>query len=286
MYILNPEEYHLVHNLVKAVPFNTLFAQAVLVHKVSGTVYTDGQANPQTCLIFHPYGILLLCGKCDNPVFNQALADFMLNSVYRSTLWLQVFPQEWLLRLEPLLGSRLKTYPQGANQIEADNKFKDLNRQNVVKCARVNFAFDRRAYQSSAGPKIPGDTVIRRIDRTLYENMPGSIIARNFWNSYADFSAGGVGFCLMRGDTVLSTCATAFVVEKQFEIGIETDPDYRGRRYAELAARAFCDYCLENGLEPVWACRKQNLASYRLAERLGFRPVREVDCYALVNNRQ
>lgn len=34
--------------------------------------------------------------------------------------------------------------------------------------------------------------------------------------------------------------------------------------------KAMIEYCLENGFKPIWGCRKDNLASLRLAQKLGF----------------
>ncbi len=41
------------------------------------------------------------------------------------------------------------------------------------------------------------------------------------------------------------------------------------------------EYCLENSYEPVWACRLENVGSYKLAEKLGFEMYGEVPYYRL-----
>jgi len=289
MHILDKRDYCKVKPLVTEIPINTLFAQVVLENKVQGKVYVDNPQNPSACLIFHPYGMLLLCGKTDNTDFNLKIQEFMLNTHYPNNLWLQVYPGEWSIQIQSWLGTRLKKYPwvPDASQSgfsQAEEEFKLLNRHSVVECTRFNFTFNRNKYQALPPQPVPAEFKIVRVDKELFHKIPGTVVPRSFWDSNEDFVQSGVGFCLIRDQKPISTCSTAFVIGKHFEIGIETDTAYRGRGYASLAARAFIDYCLINGLEPVWACRKENLGSYKLAQHLGFEVKCELPYYGLVNN--
>jgi RimJ/RimL family protein N-acetyltransferase len=56
---------------------------------------------------------------------------------------------------------------------------------------------------------------------------------------------------------------------------------YRGKGLALHACSALIDYCLEYNYEPVWACRLENYASYKLAQKLGFDPVLYMPYYKL-----
>jgi predicted GNAT family acetyltransferase len=51
---------------------------------------------------------------------------------------------------------------------------------------------------------------------------------------------------------------------------VETLPEHRGKGYALAAAAAMIHVAVASGLTPVWSCRRENVASVRLAERLGF----------------
>jgi RimJ/RimL family protein N-acetyltransferase len=66
------------------------------------------------------------------------------------------------------------------------------------------------------------------------------------------------------------------------EIGIETLEKFRGMGFAYHASAALIDHCIENGLEPVWACRLENQGSYYLAQKLGFVPSRMMPYYQLM----
>ncbi|MCL1874757.1 MAG: GNAT family N-acetyltransferase [Synergistaceae bacterium] len=61
-----------------------------------------------------------------------------------------------------------------------------------------------------------------------------------------------------------------YLHDDKLEIGIETVEKYRGMGFARAACMALIDYCIENGLEPVWSCRLENTPSTNLAKSLGF----------------
>jgi hypothetical protein len=286
MDILDPSRYAEIRPLVERIPFNTLFAQAILDKVVKGRVLVNSTVRPQTALIFHPYGMLLLCGQSDDAGFNQEIAEFMLKTCYPQAMWLQVYPPQWSTRLKQLLPNRLQAYPAGLPFGEAESRFKALNREKVVECTRVNLSFNRAIYARSLKPLPEAGIRICRMDQTLFEDISGVVIARRFWSSYSDFAAQGAGFCVLRGQVILSSCFTAFVQGNWFEIGIESNPQFRTRGYAALAARTFIDYCLQNQREPVWSCRQENVGSYKLALKLGFELVHQQPYYALVDNRR
>jgi RimJ/RimL family protein N-acetyltransferase len=71
------------------------------------------------------------------------------------------------------------------------------------------------------------------------------------------------------------------VHDNYLELGIETVEAYRGKGLAQSVCSALIDYCLQNNYEPVWSCRFENTASYRLAQKLGFEPVSTRTYYKL-----
>jgi hypothetical protein len=54
-----------------------------------------------------------------------------------------------------------------------------------------------------------------------------------------------------------------------------------GKVYAYHTCCALIGHCIENGLEPVWACKLENNASFRLAQKLGFVRCAEIPDYRL-----
>ena len=103
-----------------------------------------------------------------------------------------------------------------------------------------------------------------------FESMGGSVIPKYFWNNSDDFINNGVGYSLFYKNSIASIAFSFVINSKYLELGIETQEQFRGRNFAYEVSSALIDYCLDNDLEPVWACRKTNIGSYRLAEKLGF----------------
>ena len=148
---------------------------------------------------------------------------------------------------------------------------------------RVNFIFNRDRYLQLEKPVLSGNDEIVDTDTLHFERMQGSVIPLKFWDSARDFIQKGKGFTLLHDSEIASTAYSAFVLENMLEIGIETVEKYRGFGFAELTCCKLIDYCLERELIPVWSCRLENTASYKLAQKLGFEPVLTIPFYRLSN---
>ncbi|MCG8409826.1 MAG: GNAT family N-acetyltransferase [Bacteroidales bacterium] len=111
--------------------------------------------------------------------------------------------------------------------------------------------------------------------------MKGSVVPSNFWDNAHDFDKQGVGFSLYHNNKLATTAFSAFIFDKELELGMETTPEFRGKGYAQYACSALIDYCLINNYEPIWACSLKNVASYNLAQKLGFIPQLTLPYYRL-----
>lgn len=61
-----------------------------------------------------------------------------------------------------------------------------------------------------------------------------------------------------------------YLSDKVQEIGINTLREYRGRGYAAAACSLCAENIIANGKCPQWSCAYDNIASARLAEKIGF----------------
>jgi RimJ/RimL family protein N-acetyltransferase len=98
-----------------------------------------------------------------------------------------------------------------------------------------------------------------------------------------DFKNNGVGFSLYHNGKLAATSFSSFRFKEKLELGIETAEEFRGKGLAQKVCAALIDYCIENNLEPIWACRLENTGSYKLALKLGFEPFLEIPYYRLSN---
>lgn len=259
---LKVEDYHLATRLLQQVPFNTLFAQSVIQGRNPGRVFVDRREQPGACYIASAYGMSLLCGESKDPFFQDTLIGYLRNERQQRSQqeWLQVHPDSW----NDLLSSLAET-----GKIEENT--------------RVNFTFSPSNHQSlmeqlrseAQQPEIVA------VNEDMFNHFEGSVIPRHFWKEAEQFLTAGAGFCVIENSRPASMAFSAYRIEGTLEIGIETAEQSRGKGYAIQACCALIQYCMEQGLEPVWSCRRENEGSYRLAQKLGFIPSVRIPYYLL-----
>lgn len=272
MFLLEESDYNKVIEPLKQVTINKLFSIVVAERKVSGKIYVDNTKNPTTFYIIHPYGMSLLFGETENTKFNEKFSDYLVNkeNTRDKTEWLQVFPDSWRSKIELMLGKNLVK----------KNSLMDLADDNndprfIIENTRVNFIFNREKYAQFREQFTQDNNYkIVRLDERTYAEESGSVIPRHFWNDAEQFLRNGIGFSLLcdeKGiDVVASTAFSSFIVDEMLEIGIETQAQFRGKGLALIVSSHLIDYCLKEGFIPVWSCRLENTASYKLAQKLGF----------------
>ncbi len=276
MELLYKNNYSKVKSLLYQLPFNTLFAKAVIEDFVDGNVYTDNDQNPKTAYIVHPYGMSLLVGASDNEQFNFGFHDhaFNINSTRTTHEWMQAYPSEW--------NDALKTLFNGKLICSADNTAK-LTKGVVELNTRINLKFNIDLYKRLKKTINAQNITLVPINTSIFSQMKGSVVPFYFWKSAEQFLNIGAGFSLFYNGKLASTAYSAFVHDDKLELGIETVEEYRGKGFALYACSALIDHCICKGFEPVWACRKENVGSYNLAQKLGFEPIREIPYYRLSN---
>ena len=265
---LKSSNFGKVIDLVMKVPFNNYFARIVIDGKVEGRVFVDNENSPESCLVVHKYGMALLCGRTDIDSFNRKLASFLKNDSvnHGSARWILTYPEPpWQNTLDEMLGDDLVVkYDVKENEIAEYKK-----NGKILQTLRANFKFDKTLYTSCR--RLPDGFRIERINHDIYCRITGSVIPVHYWKSEDDFLSNGMGYSLISPENeVACTCFTSFIVGDKYELGIETSLKFRGMGYAVYSVCAMIDFCLANNFEPVWGCRKENLPSFKLAEKVGF----------------
>ena len=276
MIALPVDRYNLLEEKIKKVQINNLFARSVIEQHVTGKIYVDNIIEPNTVYVIHPYGISLLFGDYKNFEFNSHFKSYALNidNSRNQHEWMQTYPRDWDNVLQDLFGNLI---------IKSSDNI-DKKTTGVIELnTRVNFSFNKDKYLQIEKIALSSSEMIVETDNLHFEQMPGSVIPLKFWNSAKDFKQKGKGFTLLHSGEIASTAYSAFVHEDKLEIGIETVEKYRGFGFAELTCCKLIDYCLERELIPVWSCRFENTASYKLAQKLGFEPTLMIPFYRLSN---
>lgn len=250
---------------------NVNFARAVLADHVDGRLWADSPTAPRVAHSLHPSGMSLVWGDGLGEVVDS-LAAHLRDGAYRHRdEWLQVEPRwehlDWnaLLQVEPGIGS-----PQGAG---------------AQRYSRVNFRFDRATFEARhGGARTPAGYALRPMTAQEFD-LPGvGVVPSAYWRDAAQFLAHGGGWCIEQGGVVAAIAFTSFRFGDELEIGVETHPAHRGRSLALSAAVTMIGAALGAGLTPAWSCRQENVASLRLALRLGFEIVRTGPYFRLPAN--
>ncbi|GGD10295.1 GNAT family N-acetyltransferase [Aquisalinus flavus] len=87
--------------------------------------------------------------------------------------------------------------------------------------------------------------------------------------------------CSLEKGRPVSFCYAGAITEALFDIGIDTLAGFRRKGHARRAAALMISDMSARGLAPVWGAVEENIASIRVAEKLGFEPVDSCNVFAL-----
>lgn len=225
---------------LRNVPIFTGFARAVIEHASPGRIWmAEGAAHS-----LHSYGMSLVWGEDVARAF-PVLLDHLRQGAYRSKdEWLQVDPR-W---------AHLDWEKMGAERF-----------------ARINFRFDRALFEARHGaPVLPPGWSLQPLGADAFAMSDVVVSPNHFWKDVADLNLHGGGIAAVRDGEVGAIAFSATRFDDWLEIGIETRSAFRGQGLARAVAVAMVHKCFADGLTPVWACRKQNVGSFTLAQSLGF----------------
>ncbi|MGH3144489.1 MAG: GNAT family N-acetyltransferase, partial [Rubrobacter sp.] len=85
----------------------------------------------------------------------------------------------------------------------------------------------------------------------------GGTASGYFWGAFA-------------GDRLARVACTFFLGESHEEVGVATEPEFRGRGLGAACSGRLCEEILARGRIPSWTTSPENVASARLARKLGF----------------
>lgn len=242
-----------------AVPLNTGFARVVLEGRADGQIWVDRLESPRVMHAIHSYGMSLVWGDAVSEGFN-IIVSHLREGRYRSARdeWLQIDPRWQDLEWDRRLGAQT-----------ADSAAEDAP---CIRHARVNFNFDEQYFRQSEGRFALPDGWRLRPAIAADVQLQGQVVPRHFWRDAQQFLAGGGGWCAEKDGQVGAIAFVSYRWGDEAELGIETMAHARRQGLGSAVAAALIADVLRAGLIPVWSCRMDNLASYALAQQLGFRP--------------
>ena len=248
IYELEKATYKKARPLFQEMGHSQIFADAVLEGYHAGRIFVDDPESPTAALIAPMCEFFFTAGQTEDEAFNQAMRVLILSELVSPEGDLLLFPtsEAW--------------------QSVLDKLFADYARLHV---ARKVFTFDPAAFiarQAKWRERVPSGYAIHQYDRALAKNTE----LADFWGSLDHFLTHGVGFAVTKDNEIVSRCHSVLVGGGEAEISVETVEPYRRQGFATLAACAFIEHCLEQGMRPAWSCWDNNIPSQILAQKLGF----------------
>jgi RimJ/RimL family protein N-acetyltransferase len=128
--------------------------------------------------------------------------------------------------------------------------------------------------------KLPEGFKLVRVDEImageLYE-MPWSHEYVNQFRGARDFVERGFGYAVMHGQDIACVGVTFSLYDKGMEMGIATNPEYRRRGLATIAASRTVLEAMNRSWELNWDAA--NEISLKLAQKMGFEKIGEYDVF-------
>ena len=110
---------------------------------------------------------------------------------------------------------------------------------------------------------------IAKIDSHNFRAISGNIVPAFSWKM-TEFLKNGCGYAAFDRERYCGTAFSAAVSSEEIDIGVETDPEYRGRGIASALVQRLCAEAVSQGKKPVWAHGETNAGSMHTALRCGF----------------
>lgn len=117
-------------------------------------------------------------------------------------------------------------------------------------------------------PIVPDDT-----DALNKLSLESSWISKT-WSSSANLAASGYGWGAFVEGRLVSVACTFFVGEQYEDMGVVTEPEFRGQGLSAACSGALCQDIQQRGRRASWSTSPDNIASLRVAEKLDFIHVR------------
>ena len=130
-----------------------------------------------------------------------------------------------------------------------------------------------------------GQCVVRRLEpgdaAALGGLDPELAWIGNTWGGPDGLAASGYGWGAFAEGRLVSVACSFFLGERYEDIGVVTESAFRGRGLSVACAGALCEAILARGRRPCWTTSPDNIASLRVAEKLGFQHRRHDRLYVV-----
>jgi RimJ/RimL family protein N-acetyltransferase len=250
---LEKNDYGKVSKLIENTD-HELFISAVITVNTPGEIYVDNIEEPLSTLIITPE-CNVVAGYANNKLFNAEIKkklDFF-DPVTCDT-------EEWEKNIHDIhCNIAMRRYKRRYY------KFGKLLYNNFVESLDVQYTVEY----------VYADT----LEDIQYENCEKIKDWFEFSN-IDDFKDYCLGAYIRKDNKIVSWCLVDCIVDDKIEIGITTDSDFRRRGLGSIALAATVSACISKGIKEIgWHCVDTNVGSYTIAEKVGFKKIKEYSCF-------
>ncbi|PIE53638.1 hypothetical protein CSA37_00285 [Candidatus Fermentibacteria bacterium] len=114
---------------------------------------------------------------------------------------------------------------------------------------------------------------ISESDKKLFDKQllqRGKKFAEFIWNERLKTINSGRYFAVIEDDKIVSSSFVSDIDNQAGNIVVSTKPEYRKRGYGKAVVLRAAEWCIQNGIRPIYLVDEDNTPSVRLAEGLGF----------------
>lgn len=224
---------------------------AVLLDQQDGFVLADDSLSPRRFYVEHTFGFAQVFG-CADAEFDEELRQYLVIEKSFAASKVRLYTP-----IEPAFIRR----PEFAHARSERQRF-------ILDPGRMESAGDMDAL-GDPGVEIKS---VQAGDLGVIEERFG--IVRRFWRSDSDFIASAYAVVALVSGSPASICYAAAVADGLAEIDVLTLEEHRRIGLGKRIVHVFSQYCLRQGLKPVWDCFTNNAGSMALCKSCGFEPLR------------
>ena len=231
---VSESEYLKYVPLAKANTANRVYPCSIAEGFQSGDIYVNEGADVETVLFWHYCGFAYISGTVSEIILQE-----MVNSVCQQD------------RRRMLLIT------------DADLAIRFFRQKGEEIGRRIEYEYAGQIDSTNMNIDI------RKIDSDNIHTITGRIIPSFSWKE-TEFLENGCGYIAFDHERYCGTAFSAAVSSEEIDVGVEVDPDYRGRGIATTLVQKMCVEAISQGKKPVWAHAATNAGSLHTALRCGF----------------
>ncbi len=275
IYELKNRDFKKIEHLLSG-DFINLGIKAVIQEFNPGWVFVDNPEKPQTAVIWSK-GIcgFYFVGDDKNANFNNSINYYI--------------DKEISPRAKDL---GLNSFEFSGTTLEWENTLEGIfHNRDIYKSKQFVYKYKNLKERTLGEIPLHSDYSVKTVNHELLNSNFANLdfirsVILEWWDSEEDFLEKGIGFCILHGQEIVSSCISSFVTENSMEPFIVTLENYRKKGLAKKAASEFLKYCKNNGYEHDWDCMEENFGSRALAESLGYDKVFEYSLYRFELNKK